>query len=527
MPQPAPGPGPDGRPIVPDFDRHLRRGLWIVALGFMIGAAVVYAAKAADDRSAFIRWRKQVLEFVHGTNIYDKYFFPNPPLMPLSLYPLMALPKVTGAVVWFGLKVMMVAVSAWLCLRMVARPDASARDEVASWLRNLRNLTIQTFRPRAKLPPAEIPPHPIPSWVQLAIVVLSLRPILSDLHHGNNNILILFLVVGSLAAWRAGYDVLAGLLLALSVTYKVTPALIGLYYLYKRSWRTVFASAVGMGLFLLVVPSLFLGPSFNWLSLTTWWHRILRPYVESDVAGVQEINQSMIGVVMRILTRQVGTERYSVQLQHLHLFSLDPRAVVLALKAASVAMLGLLAWLCRTKADRRDDPRLLGEFALVVLVMLFVSERSWKHHYVTVLLPFTYLAYRAFDPRVSRGARAAIGGALVLSSLLMATTSTEVGTLFAHRQARSERAPRAARAAEPDAGDSIARLVARGEGHKVAQFYGMFFWSGAVLFVATAWRVRVEGGRTPAVGPGPARAVPAPRASRGRSALREGASAAP
>ena len=526
MPQPATGPDPDGRPTVPAFDRHFRRGLWIVALGFMIGAAVVYAAKAADDRSAFIRWRKQVLEFVQGVNIYDKYFFPNPPLMPLSLYPLMVLPKVAGAVTWFALKVLMVAVAAWLCMRMVARPDASASAEVASWLRNLKNLTKQALNPRAKLPPAEIPPHPIPSWVQLSILILSLRPILSDLHHGNNNILILFLVVASLAAWRRGYDVLAGLLLALSITYKVTPALFGLYYIYKRSWRTVGASALGMGIFLLAVPSLFLGPEFNGLSLATWWHRILRPYVESDVAGVQEINQSMIGVVMRILTKQVGAERYSVQLQHLHLFSLDPKLVVLGLKGASVGMLGLLAWLCRTKTDRRDDPRLLGEFALVVLTMLFVSERSWKHHYVTVLLPFTYLAYRAFDPRVSRRARAAIGAALVLSTLLMATTSTEVGNLFAHKRAHSERAAPTTHYAE--AGDSISRLVAKGEGHKVAQFYGMFFWAGAVLFVATAWRVRVESGRgVMSQDDEPSRYYPRPRALRRGLTLREGTAAGP
>ena len=31
--------------------------------------------------------------------------FPNPPIMPLTLYPLMVLPTVAGAVVWFGLKV--------------------------------------------------------------------------------------------------------------------------------------------------------------------------------------------------------------------------------------------------------------------------------------------------------------------------------------------------------------------------------------------------------------------------------------
>jgi len=35
------------------------------------------------------------------------------------------------------------------------------------------------------------------------------RPFLSDLHHGNNNLLILFLIVAALEAWRKGYDVLA------------------------------------------------------------------------------------------------------------------------------------------------------------------------------------------------------------------------------------------------------------------------------------------------------------------------------
>ena len=53
----------------------------------LIGAGVVYAGKAADDRSAFIRWRHQVLEFWHGVNIYDKMMFPNPPIMPHHALP--------------------------------------------------------------------------------------------------------------------------------------------------------------------------------------------------------------------------------------------------------------------------------------------------------------------------------------------------------------------------------------------------------------------------------------------------------
>ena len=98
--------------------------------------------------------------------------------------------------------------------------------------------------------------------------------------------------------------------------------------------------------------------------------------------------------------------------------------------------------------------------------MLFVSERSWKHHYVTLLLPYTYLIYR-----VGRGAACRRGPGSVLGAAagrsrrcLMATTSSELGGLFA-----------------------------TGQGHKIAQGYGMFLWAGVVLYVATAWRVRAEG----------------------------------
>ena len=61
--------------------------------------------------------------------------------------------------------------------------------------------------------------------------------------------------------------------------------------------------------------------------------------------------------------------------------------------------------------------------------------------------------------------RVALGGVLALSAFLIATTSSEIGGLFAH-----------------------------GRGHKLAQGYGMFLWAGVVLYIATAWSVWVEGG---------------------------------
>jgi alpha-1,2-mannosyltransferase len=418
--------------LATDPDRHGRRAVWIAALITIIGAGMIYADKAAEDRSAFIRWRHQVLEMMAGTNIYDDYYFPNPPIMPLTLYPIMSLPPVEGAMVWFGLKAGMAALALLMCLRMVRLGD-----------------------------------RPVPSWVQAMIVLLSLRPIMSDLHHGNNNLFILFLIAATLTAWRKGYDVLAGLILAYAIAFKVTPGLFLLYFAYKRSWRTVGATALGLGIFLLIVPSLFLGYEFNGICLGTWWSRILSPYVDNDVVGKQEMNQSMVGVLTRLLTETRGggggRGRYEVQ-QHVNLVAWDGKVVVKLIKLSSIGLVGLLAWLCRTKTERRDDPRLLGEFALVVLTMLFVSERSWKHHYVTLLLPYTYLAYRVGVAGLSRLNRSILGGVLILSAFLIATTSTEVGGFFAH-----------------------------GQGHKIAQAYGMFLWSGVVLYVATAWRVRVEG----------------------------------
>ena len=77
-------------------------GLWAI---IVLIAAAFYYEKASDQRSAFVRWRPQVLQFWTGVNIYDKMIFPNPPIMPITLYPLMVLPTVVGAMCWFAIKV--------------------------------------------------------------------------------------------------------------------------------------------------------------------------------------------------------------------------------------------------------------------------------------------------------------------------------------------------------------------------------------------------------------------------------------
>jgi alpha-1,2-mannosyltransferase len=398
---------------------------WSLWAFIVVVAAAFYYEKAAKDGSAFVRWRPQVLQFWDGVNIYDKMLFPTPPLMPITLYPLMVLPTIVGAMCWFGLKVAMTTVALVLCFRFIRPRDGT-----------------------------------YPPMFRSLVLLLSVRPILGDLHHGNNNLLILFLILAMLEAWRQGYDLGAGLLLALATTYKVTPALFFLYFAYRRSWRTVAWGLLGMGIFLLIVPSLVIGPRFNGECLGMWWHRMVMPFVADGAASPQEVNQSFIGVLWRLFTRRaLGSGPYVLD-HDVNIAELPPATVRLMIRAIVGGLIVLLAWFCRTRTTDRRDPRLLGEFALVVLTMLFVSERSWKHHYVTVLLPITYLVYEAFSPRVGPRGRRTILVSLVLSFGLMAATSPEIGGLFLE-----------------------------GQGHQIAQEYGLFLWAGVALYAAVAWRV--------------------------------------
>jgi hypothetical protein len=406
-------------------DRLSRRTFWILWASIVVVAAVFYFEKAADQRSAFVRWRPQVLQFWQGVNIYDQMIFPNPPIMPITLYPLMVLPTLAGAMCWFAIKVGLVSVALIMLFEMVQRPEGA-----------------------------------FPPMFRSLVLLLSLRPILGDLHHGNNNILIMFLVVSMLYAWRKGMDTSAGLLLGLAAAAKVTPALFFVYFAYKRSWRTVGWGVLGLGIFLLIIPSMVIGPEFNGECLGMWFNRMVSPYILKGATSNQEVNQSLVAVLSRLLTDLTpGQGRYVVH-GVWNFAALPPTIVAYLIKGIILALLGLLAFLCRTKTSDRRDPRLLGEFALVVLTMLFVSERSWKHHYVTILLPNIYLVSEFFSPKNGPRQRTIIAGAWSLAFCLMAATSTDIGG-----------------------------LVAEGRGHEIAQGYGTFMWAGVVLYATVAWRV--------------------------------------
>jgi len=513
-PVPAPAPAtPSIRDVAPTWirwlidrlgdDAWLRARVRQTAWALVILAAIFHGLKAAEDRGAFLRWRDQILLMDHGVNIYDEMLFPTPPIVPLMLYPLMKLPPLLGVMTWFGLKVAMAAASTLMVMSLAAGPGRR-----------------------------------LPAWAEALVWVFVARPFFSDLHHANTNLMILFLVTSTLYAWVRRRDLVAGILLALAICSKVTPALFAVYLGWRWVWslvgdratrpafgatpRVLVALGLGFVLFLEWIPSGFFGTASNHEMLATWWHRIIRPYAEGGIVGAQEVNQSMIGVLTRLTTKEPSTDKYRAELP-LNLVEWDRPWVVFGLKLLSIGLGLVLLVLCRTRVDRRDDPRLVGEFALVALTMLFVSERSWKHHYVTLLFPVSYLVARLCAPpeRVSLRSKAVIAGAMAWAAVLIVLTSSEGGYLIvpmlafpllgwwliATTQRRCRQGALTPSAFRGDLAKTagvtvlvvalalvVGTVFHEERWHKYAQGYGAYFWGGVVFYLATAWRLVVERG---------------------------------
>ena len=105
-------------------------------------------------------------------------------------------------------------------------------------------------------------------------------------------------------------------------------------------------------LFLLIVPSAIIGPEFNWECLQTWCQRMVKPFVVEGATSPQEVNQSLFGVLTRLLTEMMpGRGRYQVHLD-LNLASLPPWLVGYLIKAVAFGLAGDCWRVCAGRRPR-------------------------------------------------------------------------------------------------------------------------------------------------------------------------------
>jgi hypothetical protein len=386
-----------------------QRGFVLVLVLFFVALSVQYGWKAGHNRSAFERWQPQISDVVN-VDIAGCYNYPNPPIMALLLYPLARIPD---------------------SLQGLGLPrQASSAFAALCWFYIKAGLTLLVFRWVFQL--VEEAGRPFPLWAKCVTVLLALRPIMSDLQHGNVNLFILFLIVAALTAYHRKRDLLAGAVLGLAIACKLTPALFVPYLVWKRSWKTLAGCAAGLALFLWpgFVPALVMGWDRNQQHLVSWYYDMVHPFVIEGKVTSEHNNQSLPGLVARLATHSPSFSTYvNDQYTPTHydnLLDLPPQAARWLVKGCMGLFALLVVWICRTPTTPREGWRLSAEFSIVLLGMLLFSERTWKHHCVTLVLPFAVICYFVATCSPGRGLRAYLIGSLVAVALLMATTSITV-----------------------------------------------------------------------------------------------------
>lgn len=324
----------------------------------------LWRAGGQRHRTALGRWLPTAGLLTEGPGAENPYgfghWFPTPPMVLISLAPLWKIGYVPAGIVWALLKIAGIVGGLWLVI------TALRRDGLV-----------------------------LPLGVVAIAGAWSIRPIVSDIQHGNLNVFMMVWLAIAWASFVRGRDVWAGIFVAAAIVTKITPALALVYFAYKRRWRVCLGAAVGLVLLVAIVPGALIGFGRNVEWLRAWFDMLVRPFALEGYASLEIGNQSLYGVLLRLLSNagvlsiehMPGAQAADAGME---MMARPATAAGRLLRpAVSIVVVASLAVICRCRAPRRADLRYLLEFGMVLIAMLLLSERTWKHHATT--LPLVYL----------------------------------------------------------------------------------------------------------------------------------------
>lgn len=134
----------------------------------------------------------------------------------------------------------------------------------------------------------------------------------SDFANGQINTAIAALALGGLYLVFIGERSVAGaLLLALSISFKLYTAPLTLAFLPQGKWRAFLWTLLGIGIFVVILPSAFVGAERNSLYLGSFYSVLVSPYTSGSAPDVWRVSgQSLWAAMQRFFTATDAASHY-------------------------------------------------------------------------------------------------------------------------------------------------------------------------------------------------------------------------
>ncbi len=328
--------------------------------------------KLADPKGGhvndFDRWMIMTPAFLHDRVDYVDDLLPTPPISLMAFAPFTGLSRPAAQFAWASVKLGLVCLVFALAAGMVASTG------------------VRLTTPAILL---------IVSGWWLAVIV--------DMQEGQTNFLALLPLIAGLAlAQRESrwLDISAGGLIGLGVAVKVTPLVFVAYFAWRRRWVIAASAVLAVAVCWVFVPALVFGWDQNLKWLEQWTRIMILPYVTRGEV-FYATSQSVGSVALRLLSHVPAFETHrggGVQPHFMNLLDL-PLAVVQQLVRSLMVVVALagLWWMRKPLATLRSR-RYVLEVAAVSAFMLWFSERTWVHHYVSFVLMLAAAAMIVSDP---------------------------------------------------------------------------------------------------------------------------------
>jgi len=398
----------------------------LVAIGVGIQEGIVVRDSLAGGNlgpvTDFDRWMIMTPRFLHEHVDYVDDNMPTAPLTLLVFAPFTAVSRPVAQLLWASFKLPLIIGVLLLSLALVKRAGGQLSGQAllllgAAW------------------------------WL----------PVMVDLQEGQVNFVALLPLVAALVVAQGDTprsDSIAGALIGLAAVVKVTPIIFVAYFIWKRRWRVPVGALAGLVAGFFIVPALAFGWSQNIRWLSQWTSIMITPYVARG-AVVYATTQSVGSFALRALSHVPAFEVHRDGIKsygYMNMAALSAAAIQQIVRGTMVAVaLAGLFWMRRPLASLRS-PRYVLEVAAVAAFMLWFSERTWVHHYVSFVIPLAAAGMIVSDAHVPATARRFVFVALVIFAC---------ASLFA---------------------SDISRLLGR-HGVEWAKAIGVFLWPSVLIVI--------------------------------------------